>query len=159
VRGGHVLVDAATWAALPERHRAVVLAHERAHLRHRHDLYLALAAVCSACNPLLVPLARALGYALERWADEDAAAASDRRTVAHAVGAVALAHPAPAVPVLGVAGGVVPRRVGALLTASAVQTSTWRGAALALVLLATLAAAAGVAHHAWVDLLEIVATR
>src|SRR4051794_12210580 len=35
VRGGHVLVDAGCWASLPERHRDVVLAHERSHLRHR----------------------------------------------------------------------------------------------------------------------------
>jgi hypothetical protein len=159
VRGGHVLVDAATWACLPDRYRGVVLAHERSHLRHRHDLHLALAALASACNPLVVPLARALSYALERWADEDAAAGAGRCAVAHAVGAVALADVGPVAPVLGVSGGVVPRRVGALVGAAAMRTSSWRGTLLAVVVVATLVGAAGVAQHAWVDLLESLETR
>lgn len=44
VRGGHVLVDAAGWSSLRPRHRDVVLAHGRSHLRHRHDVHLVVAA-------------------------------------------------------------------------------------------------------------------
>lgn len=155
VRGGHVLVDARLWASLPSRYRDAVLAHERAHLRHRHDRYLVVATLACACNPLLEPLARALDYALERSADEDAARSCDRRTVAHAVGAVALAG-RPDHSVLAATGGVVPRRVGALLDSS---RSTWRGIATAVAILLALTASTGLAHHAWVDLLEILATR
>ena len=159
VRGGHVLVDAGGWASLPQRHRDVVLAHERSHLRHRHDLYLVVAALATAANPLLGPLARALTYTLERWADEDAAAESGRPTAAHAVAAVALAAPRPAAAVLGVSGGVVPRRVSALLESPAAPTVSRPGVASALVVVATLGAAAGLATHAWTDLLQILATR
>jgi hypothetical protein len=158
VRGGHVLVDAAGWSMLPPRHRDVVLAHERSHLRHRHDVHLVVAAVATAVNPLVEPLARALGYALERWADEDAAAASGRAPVAHAVAAVALASPGPGAPVLGVGGAVVPRRVSALLESPAVPTVSGGGAVTVLLVVVTLAASAGSAAHAWVDLLEILAT-
>jgi hypothetical protein len=159
VRGGQVLVDAGRWASLPQRHRDVVLAHERSHLRHRHDLYLVVAALATAGNPLLGPLGRTLTYTLERWADEDAAAASGRTTAAHAVAAVALAAPRPAAAVLGVGGGVVPRRVSALLESPAAPTVSRPGAATALLVVLTLGAAAGLATHAWVDLLQIVATR
>ena len=159
VRGGHVLVDTGRWASLPQRHRDVVLAHERSHLRHRHDLYLVVAALATAGNPLLGPLARALTYTLERWADEDAAAASGRGTAAHAVAAVALAAPRPAAAVLGVSGGVVPRRVSALLESSDAPTISRPGAATALVVVSMLGAAAALTTHAWIDLLEIVATR
>ncbi|GAA4852860.1 hypothetical protein GCM10023201_52510 [Actinomycetospora corticicola] len=155
VRGGHILVDARLWAGLPDRHRDAVLAHERAHLRRHHDRHLVVAALACACNPLLGPLARALDYALERSADEDAARTCDRRTVAHAIGAVALVG-RPDRPVLAATGAAVPRRVGALLDT---PHTTWRGAATAVGVLLTLVASVGLAHHAWVDLLEILATR
>lgn len=155
VRGGHILVDARLWATLPARHRDAVLAHERAHLRRHHDRHLAAAALACACNPLLGPFARALDYALERSADEDAARTCDRRTVAHAIGAVALAG-RPDRTVLAATGGEVAHRVGALLDA---PRTTWRGFAVAVAALLALAASTGLAHHAWVDLLEILATR
>jgi hypothetical protein len=121
-------------------------------------VHLAAAGLAVACNPLLAPLSRSLSYALERWADEDAAATSGRRTVAHAVGAVALAGAASEAPVLRVGGGVVPRRVVALV-APRTRTSAWGGAVLGLLVAMVLASSAGLAHHAWGDLMEIVATR
>jgi Zn-dependent protease with chaperone function len=56
-----------------------VLHHELAHLRNRHDRYLLLASVIEASLGLLGPVRRstaALRAALERWADEQAAATS-----------------------------------------------------------------------------------
>jgi hypothetical protein len=155
VRGGHILVDARLWTGLPDPHRDAVLAHERAHLRRRHDRHLVAAALACACNPLLGSLARALDYALERSADEDAARTCDRRTVAHAIGAVALAGHTDRT-ALAATGGAVPRRVGALLDP---PRNTWRGITTAVAVVLALMASAGLAHHAWVDLLEILATR
>lgn len=162
-RRGHVLVDAACWRALSPAHREAVLAHERAHLRHRHDLYLAAAQVAQALHPLLAPVTGALGYALERWADEDAAAARSRGAVARAIGAVALSRtgrtgrPAPA---LGATGGVVPRRVAALLDPAEVAPgrARLRSGVVAVALASVTVAALGVGWHALVDFLEIAAT-
>jgi Zn-dependent protease with chaperone function len=56
-----------------------VLHHELAHLRNRHHRYLLLASVVEASLGLLWPVRRsaaALRAALERWADEQAAATS-----------------------------------------------------------------------------------
>ena len=46
----------------------------RAHLRHHHHLYVQLAELGAAANPLLRPLAAAVRVGVERWADEVAAA-------------------------------------------------------------------------------------
>jgi Zn-dependent protease with chaperone function len=71
--------------------RRVVTAHELAHLRKRHHLYVHLADIAAAANPLLraVPLAVRIG--VERWADEEAAAGiGNRRITGRAVARVAL---------------------------------------------------------------------
>jgi len=65
--------------------RRAVLAHERAHLANRHHRYARVAAVIAAVNPLLLGVPRTTGYLLERWADEDAAAATSRQDVAAAL--------------------------------------------------------------------------
>jgi len=46
----------------------VLLAHERSHLRHRHDRYTTLARVAATLNPLLRPTVGAVEFLLERWA-------------------------------------------------------------------------------------------
>jgi hypothetical protein len=81
-------------------------------------------------NPLLRPLATAVGYSLERWADENGAAVAGNRalaarTVAKAALAASAAPPprrnpaatlaAVAVPARPRGAGPVPRRVAALL--------------------------------------------
>lgn len=112
-RGGIVITTALVDALSPAERRAV-LAHEQAHLRHRHDRYLALAATIDA--PPLRALSRRLRAALERWADEEAAASTgDRTTVATAIARAALAATPEPAPALAATAGDVPGRVTALL--------------------------------------------
>ncbi|MEU3493599.1 M56 family metallopeptidase [Kitasatospora cineracea] len=145
-------------AALTGPERAALLAHERAHLTGRHHLLLAAAEYAAACHPALRPLRGALGYHLERWADECAATAvGDRALTARAIGHAALAAArTPAAPRPGLAPaattGPVPRRVRALLTDHRTPPTPRRAlrtlAALALAgcLAATTAAAAEAGH-------------
>lgn len=58
-----------------------MFAHERAHLRHRHHLSVAMTEVVASANPLLRPVARTVTLSVERWADEDAGEAVGSRTV------------------------------------------------------------------------------
>src|SRR6516162_9467573 len=126
-----IVVTAGMLRALSRPERAVLLAHERAHASGLHYLFTTAARLAAAANPLLCPVATAVGYTVERWADERAAAITgDRelaaRAIAHAALAAAAApprRPAPAATVLGAVSlparvrraGPVPRRVAALL--------------------------------------------
>ncbi|MCT9934661.1 M56 family metallopeptidase [Planotetraspora sp. A-T 1434] len=127
---GRVIVSTGMLQALEESEHDILLAHERAHLAAHHYLFVAFAGLGAAANPLLRPLATAVTYTVERWADESAAiTAGDRARVARTVGKAALAgHHAPARTrvsgaALGILGrrsglsaaGPVPRRVAALL--------------------------------------------
>ncbi|MCZ4103693.1 M56 family metallopeptidase [Streptomyces sp. H39-C1] len=127
---GRIVVSTGMLSALDDGERAVLLAHERAHLRGHHYLFTAGAQLAAAANPLLRPVATAVTYTVERWADERAATViGDRRRVARTVGKAALAAksgedrrrlPAAAMGILGrdrarTAVGPVPRRVAALL--------------------------------------------
>ena len=114
-RGGHVVVSTGLVELLDESEQAVVLAHEGAHARHRHDRYLLVAQLAAASIPPLRPLASRLQFSLERWADEAAVAeCGDRRFVARTLGKVALHSVAP-VGAMSFAGLGVPARVAALL--------------------------------------------
>jgi Zn-dependent protease with chaperone function len=128
------VADRAVFAyAVPGRHRRIVastgmlktlsspqrralLAHEEAHLRHHHHVYVQLARLAAAANPLMWPVSGAIDLAVERWADESAARAiGDRVTVARALAAAALTHgPAPSGALAGAQSHVVDR-VQALL--------------------------------------------
>ncbi|MGI5162458.1 M56 family metallopeptidase [Microbispora sp. CA-102843] len=89
---GRVVVTTGILRALDADERRVLLAHERAHLRHRHHLYRTAAAVAAALNPLLASLPRAVEYTTERWADERAAEeVGDRKVAARAIVKAALA--------------------------------------------------------------------
>lgn len=131
-RPGRVVVSTAMLDALEPAEQQVLLAHERAHLAHRHYLFLAAAHLAAVVNPMLRPVAAAIGYTVERWADEHAAAqVGNRRLAARTIGKAALATartPAMHRPsrelALGVGtapslsgAGPVPRRVAALLAA------------------------------------------
>ena len=97
----------------PDEH-AVVLAHEHAHARYRHDRYLLTAQLAAAVVPVLRPLSTRLQFCLERWADEAALVeCGDRRFVARTLGKVALSNTVP-VGALSFAGLGVPARVAAL---------------------------------------------
>ena len=90
---GRVVVSTAMLQALPADERRALLAHEHAHLQHRHHLYIQLSELAGRANPLLHPLVTAVRTGVERWADEDAAAATgDRRTTARAIARAALAQ-------------------------------------------------------------------
>jgi Zn-dependent protease with chaperone function len=95
--GGRVIISRGLLRVLSREQRLVVVAHERAHLAHRHHRYLLAVDLVSAALPPLRPLARAVRLHTERWADEDTARTlgGDRRLVAATIAHVALAgHPA-----------------------------------------------------------------
>jgi beta-lactamase regulating signal transducer with metallopeptidase domain len=135
-----IVITVGMMRALTPAERQVMLAHERAHAAGFHYLFTTAARLAAAANPLLRPLATAVGYTAERWADERAAAAlGDReltaRAIARAALAAAAAPPRRANPVVALGmvarsaelprvrlpraglrhAGPVPRRVAALL--------------------------------------------
>ncbi|MEW2400041.1 M56 family metallopeptidase [Streptomyces sp. NPDC046862] len=127
---GRVVVSTGMLQTLNATEHDILLAHERAHLTAHHHVFVALAQLGAAANPLLRPLATAVTYTVERWADENAAASTgDRTQVARTVGKAALAAhdastrtriPGAALGILGrrtrlTDAGPVPRRVAALL--------------------------------------------
>ncbi len=122
---GRIVVTTAMVAALTAAEQDALLAHETAHLNHRHPLWIQLTELAAVANPLLRRLPPVVRHAAERWADEDAAhTVGDRCLTAHALAHAALAglptHRPGAVTnrdslVLPATGGDVPRRVRALL--------------------------------------------
>ncbi|MER6300989.1 M56 family metallopeptidase [Kitasatospora sp. NPDC001539] len=155
---GRIVVTSGMLRALDGPERAALLAHERAHLAARHHVFLALAEHAAAVHPALRPLRAPLGYHLERWADEVAAArVGDRTVTARAVGRAALAanrSPWPTRPRLVAAAhaGPVPRRVAALLRPGPATAHGTRSRAVALALAACLALTTGAALEATADL-------
>jgi Zn-dependent protease with chaperone function len=129
-RPARIVVTSGMLDSLTEAESEVLLAHERAHTAARHYLFIAVARLSAAANPLLRPLAAAVSYSVERWADEQAVRVTGNRPLAaRAIAKAALASAAAhtgsrsAPHVLGAAGewtgikrsGAVPRRVNALL--------------------------------------------
>jgi Zn-dependent protease with chaperone function len=101
--------------------RRAVVAHETAHIRHRHDVHLRVLRLASAANPLLRPFVPAGVLAVERWADEETATSlGDRTLVARALLRAALAGAASGLRPHGAlahAAGDVEARVCALMKA------------------------------------------
>ncbi|MET8126423.1 M56 family metallopeptidase [Streptomyces sp. NPDC005231] len=124
---GRIVISHGMLDALDPAGQEILLAHEQAHLDHHHYAFVSLAQLSAADNPLLRPLATAVAYTVERWADEHAAHhTGNRRAVAETVAKAAVAIkrtrtprriPAAALGMLGrhPAPGTVPRRVTALL--------------------------------------------
>lgn len=125
---GRIVVSTGMLDAFDEPERQALLAHERAHLAYGHHVFVSLAHLAASTNPLLRPLATAVKYSTERWADEHAAGVTgDRRLVARTLAKAALLtrhHGGEAAGALGIASGLtgrrrgpgpVPRRVAALL--------------------------------------------
>jgi Zn-dependent protease with chaperone function len=117
-----IVITSGMLLALSHAERRVLLAHERTHASGLHYLFGTAARVAAALNPLLRPVAACVGYTLERWADERAAAVTgDRPLAARALARAALASVAPparrhAMALHAISGpGPVPRRVAALL--------------------------------------------
>ncbi len=153
---GRIVVSGRLLDCLDDRRRAALIAHEQAHLASRHHLFSAVARLAAAANPLLIPVARAVDYTVERWADEHAASVtSDRRLVAQTIGQVALLAGTRRQRVAGMALGIigsraprvslawagpVPRRVAALLTAPPRRQTILLAACTVIVLMAGVAA-------------------
>jgi hypothetical protein len=162
---GRIVVSTGMIDALDTRERRVLVAHERAHLECGHHLFVALADLAAATNPLLRPVAAAVRYSTERWADEHAAAVTgDRALTARTIGKAALlahAHSRPRrhrAVALAITGqwrdrrdggrstrsgprgvGPVPRRVAALLAPPVRHRPLLLGLALAIVLVTSVA--------------------
>jgi Zn-dependent protease with chaperone function len=174
---GRIVVSGRLLDCLDDRRRAALVAHEQSHLASRHHLFAAAARLAAAANPLLFPVARAVDYTVERWADEHAAAATnDRALVARTIAQVALLaeteaagagrRPAAAGLALGIAwpratrlslalAGPVPRRVAALLSTPPRRQRLLLGAcALAVLVAAAAAALAARDLHALVELAQ-----
>ncbi|MBY8877095.1 M56 family metallopeptidase [Actinacidiphila acidipaludis] len=132
---GRVVVSSGMLRVLDARERSALLAHERAHLRHRHHLFSLILHLAAVVDPLLRPLERAGAFAVERWADEDAGAVvEDRPLVARAIARAALASGRAKRAALAATGGPVPQRVRALLAPPIPRRN---GAALAFAALMT----------------------
>jgi hypothetical protein len=113
-RAGQIVISTAMVDLLDDDERRIVIAHEQAHARYRHDRYLLAAELAAAALPPLRALAKRVAYSIERWADEaTAAACGDRRLVAVTLGKVALHSHAPTV--AGFNGLGVAARMAALL--------------------------------------------
>lgn len=113
-RAGQIVISTAMVDILDDDERRIVVAHEQAHARYRHDRYLLTAELAAAALPPLRALAKRVSYSIERWADEAAATAcGDRRLVAVTLGKVALHVNPPTV--AGFGGLGVASRMGALL--------------------------------------------
>jgi Zn-dependent protease with chaperone function len=144
-RPGRVVVSTGMLRALDRDERRVLLAHERAHLDCRHHRFVLVAQCAAAANPVLRPVATAVAYTVERWADEHAArATADRRLVARTISKAALLtvrhRRVPGV-VLAIAAdrlGPVPRRVAALLAEPPRRRTLLLSATVAVLVVATL---------------------
>jgi len=147
-RPGRIVVSTGLLRGLDGAERRAVLAHERAHLTHRHHLHHTIAHLAAAANPLLYRLPAAVALSTERWADESAAATCHRDTVADALTHAAMRGSrllaAPAV-VLAAATTEVATRVRAL-RAPPPRLTIWRVALLIALLIATAAAVLEAAH-------------
>jgi hypothetical protein len=159
-----VVVTRGMLDALAARERDVLLAHERAHAASSHYLFTSAARLAAAANPLLRPVAAEVGYAVERWADECAAAeTADRgltaRAIARAALATSAASPARAVAAssLGIARGAgpVPRRVAAMLVPPPRLSPLLAAPVLLVAVSAAAALAAGLDLHQLVELAQV----
>jgi len=96
-RRGQVVLTTAALNSLGDAELSAVLAHERAHLRRRHDLVLAGGAALVAAFPFITLFRTAhaqLARLVEMHADDSALGNSDRRVVATALVALSGAvHP------------------------------------------------------------------
>ncbi len=150
-RGGQIVLSSGLIGELAPEELAVVLAHERAHVLHRHDRHVLVADLADAIFPFVRPLQRRLVFVLERWADETAVAAvgGDRRMVARTLARVALSHaPGPA-PAVAFGGLGVAARVEALLDPPSVSRARlWLTVMITGIAVVTLAGAVQVHHVA-----------
>ncbi|WP_306187584.1 MULTISPECIES: M48 family metalloprotease [unclassified Streptomyces] len=148
-RPHRIVVTTAMLRSLDAAEREALFAHERAHNRGGHHYFLAAAGLAAHCHPALRPVCATIRLAVERAADEAAAAAvGDRRLTARAIARAALAgqHARSARPEFApaVTSGPVPHRVKALLAAPRTprRATAWIAALLLACTTASFAASA-----------------
>ncbi len=144
---GAIAVSRGLRETLTDAEFDIVIAHEEAHARHRHDRFLLLALVVDAAVPFMRRATAQLRFHLERWADEDAVRSTDadRSTVARTIAKVALATtPSPAA--LGIATHGVAARASALM-APPPSADAMRLALVAGIVTATVALSITQIHH------------
>ncbi|GAA0229604.1 M48 family metalloprotease [Actinomadura nitritigenes] len=133
-RPGRIVVTTGMRAVLDDDQFAVLVAHERAHLEAAHPRSMLTAELAGAVHPALRWVAHRVSYLIERAADERAVGTvGDRRAVARAIGAAALAATRRPVDesslrlsfARAVRPGEVPRRVAELLTPRRSRYLTW----------------------------------
>jgi hypothetical protein len=88
-RPGRIVVSRGLLRRLTPAERSAVLEHERCHLRHEHHRHVLAGSVAAAANPCLSAVPPVLSLAVERWADESAAAVCGRTVTADALSRVA----------------------------------------------------------------------
>lgn len=118
-RRGHVILTSAALARLRSEELQAVLAHEHAHLRHRHHLVLAASDALRRAFPripLFSETHEELSRLVEMHADDVAARGSERLTIATAL--VRLAESSVPVGALGAGGNASLARVRRLLCPS-----------------------------------------
>lgn len=148
-RPGGVVIGSALLSRLDPDERSAVLAHENAHLRLHHHRYVHTVEICAAAFPFLVPLARQVRFATERWADETAAGdIGSRRTLARAIARVALMPRSGQLsPALSFSGRGTSVRVDALLHPGDPRRFELPAAVMFATILATLAGSSVQIHH------------
>lgn len=147
-RPGGVVISSALFGRLDPDERAAVLAHENAHLRLHHHRYVHTVELCAAAFPFLVPLARQVRFATERWADEAAAVEiGSRRTVARAIARVALMPRGELSPALAFSGRGTSARVDALLHPDGPRRLELPAVVVVATVLTTLAGSSVELHH------------
>jgi hypothetical protein len=88
--GGRTVISTGLLELLDDDECRAVLAHERSHLAHSHHLFAIALDAAVALNPLLAPMAARARFALERWADDDAARETAPEVAATAIARAAL---------------------------------------------------------------------
>ncbi|CCQ14588.1 Peptidase M48, Ste24p [Rhodococcus sp. AW25M09] len=113
--GGAVVITTGLAEALSDSELRAVIEHERAHLRHRHSVWIQMCEIAARFDPILHPVPATVRHAAERQADESAAVLGRRDTLS-AIARTALlrAHLDHGTRTLASTGGDVVRRVQAL---------------------------------------------
>jgi hypothetical protein len=120
-REGVVVITSGMLTELDDDERSAVIAHERSHLVRHHAVFMGVMRLAAALDPLLGGMRGDMQFALERWADEDAADHHDRAVVASALARSALRSLGSSRAIVAAHGLAlqrhgVPARVAALLT-------------------------------------------
>ncbi|NIZ89667.1 M48 family metalloprotease [Kineococcus rubinsiae] len=158
---GRIVVSQGMLDVLTPAQQCVLLEHERAHLRHRHYLWIQLSEVAAVLNPALRRIPPLVRSAAERQADLCAVArVGDATLTAQAIAAAALARTGARRPPTAVAGalqatgGDVVSRVEHLLRPAPARSDRVGALALGLVVVLSTLTSAGTLYSVTARLLH-----